>query len=170
MPFKINISTKDGKTFKLEADAPALIGKSLGDKIAGKDISPDLDGYEFEIRGASDKAGFTAMAEVEGQGLKKVLLTYGKGMKKHPRKEGKKKRSTSKPKGLRLRKTVRGKVLSEYISQINLKVLKQGAKKLAEIFPEQNKVGAVSDESKQEVKDKEEVKEEKEEKVEEKKE
>jgi ribosomal protein S6E (S10) len=107
--------------------------------VQGKDISPDLEGYEFEITGASDKAGFTAMENVEGIGLKKVLLTYGKGFKKRPKKEGKKKRSENNPKGLRLRKTVRGKVISPAIVQINLKILKQGNKKLSEIFPDQNK-------------------------------
>jgi len=139
MPFKINISEKSGKTFHLEVEGEELIGKELHDKINGKDISPNLVGYEFEITGASDSAGFTAMKNVEGIGLKKVLLTYGKGMKKRPRKEGKKKLSKNKPKGLRLRKSVRGKIISPAIVQINLKVLKEGGKKLEEIFPEQCK-------------------------------
>lgn len=134
--FKINLGTKEGKTYKLEAEAPEIIGKSLHDKIEGKEISHDLAGYEFEIAGASDKAGFTAMENVDGIGLKKVLLTYGKGMHKKPK--GVKKKN-KKPKGLRLRKTVRGKIISPDIVQINLKLLKEGAKKLAEIFPEQNK-------------------------------
>ncbi|MFH1608173.1 MAG: S6e family ribosomal protein [archaeon] len=139
MAFKINISNKQGKTYKIEAEAPALDGKSLGEKINGKDISPDLEGYELEITGASDKAGFTSVTDVEGVGLKKALLTYGKAMKKRPRKEGKKKRSKNRPKGLRLRKTVRGKVISDAISQINLKLIKEGTKKLSEVFPDQNK-------------------------------
>ncbi len=139
MSFKINISNKQGKTFKLETDAPAIAGKQLHDKINGKDVSPDLEGYEMEITGASDKSGFTAVKEVEGVGLKKVLLSYGKAMKKRPRKEGKKKLSNKNPRGLRLRKTVRGKVISDAISQINLKILKQGNKKLSEIFPKQIK-------------------------------
>ncbi len=139
MIFKINIGTKEGNTYKLEAEAEELVGKSLHDKIQGQDISPDLSGYEFEIAGASDKSGFTLMKNVEGIGLKKILLTYGKAMKKKPRKEGKKKRSKNRPKGLRLRKTVRGKIISPAIVQINLKILKQGDKKLVEIFPEQNK-------------------------------
>jgi len=137
--FKINISEKTGKTFHLETEAEELIEKSLNDKILGKDISPDLVDYEFEITGASDSSGFTSMENVEGIGLKRVLLTYGKAMKKRPRKEGKKKLSNKKPKGLRLRKTVRGKIISPAIVQINLKVLKQGNKKLAEIFSEQCK-------------------------------
>jgi len=138
--FKINIATKYGKTFKIESEAEILIGKKLGDKINGKDISPDLDGYEFEITGASDKSGFTSMADSEGTGLNKVLLTYGKAMKKRPRKEGKKKQLCKKPKGLRLRRTVRGNTISEAISQINLKILKEGKKKFEEVFPEQNKI------------------------------
>ena len=137
MTFKINIGTKEGKTWKLETESQALIGKSLGDKIQGKDISPDLNGYEFEITGASDKSGFTAMENVEGFGLKKVLLKYGKAMHKRPKREGKKKISNKNPKGLRLRKTVHGKTISEGIVQINLKLIKQGEKKLEEIFADQ---------------------------------
>ena len=137
--FKINISEKSGKTYKLEAEAEGLIEKSLHDTALGEEILPDLKGYEFEITGASDKAGFTAMENVEGVGLKKLLLTYGKAMHRRPRKEGKKKVSNPKPKGLRMRKTVRGQVISPEIIQINLKILKEGAKKLSEVFPEQNK-------------------------------
>lgn len=137
MVFKINISEKSGKTFHIEAEAENLVGKELHDKIEGKDISEDLGGYEFEITGASDKSGFTALESVDGIGLKKVLLSYEKGMKKRPRKEGKKKLSNKTPGGLRLRKTVRGKVISEAIVQINLKVLKEGDKKLQEVFADQ---------------------------------
>lgn len=138
MVFKINIAEKTGKTFKLEAEAEALLGKSLKETISGNEISPELVGYEFEIAGASDKTGFTSHEDVEGVGLKRLLLGYGKGMKQKPRKEGKKKISNKKPDGLRLRKTVRGKVISADIVQVNLKIKKEGAKKLSEIFPEQN--------------------------------
>ncbi len=139
MPFKINIGDKSGKTYKLELETEKLLGKSLHDKIQGKELLPNLEGYEFEIAGASDKSGFTAHEDVQGSGTKKILLTYGKAMKKRPRREGKKKISNPTPKGLRLRKTVRGKVISPEIVQINLKILKQGAKKLSDIFSEQNK-------------------------------
>ncbi len=143
MVFKINLSTKDGKTYKIELDNESLVGRELGDTISGKDISADLEGYEFEITGTSDKAGFTSMKSVEGVGLSKLLLSYEKGMKKRPMHEGKNKRATTKPKGLRLRKTVRGKVISKDIVQINMKILKDGAKKIAEVFPEQNKAPEV---------------------------
>ena len=139
MAFKFNISEKSGKTYKLETEAASLVGKELRENISGSAISPDFEGYEFEITGGSDKAGFAMMENVEGISLKKVLLSYGRGMKKRPRKEGKKKRSKNKPKGLRLRKTVRGKKLSEATVQVNLKVLKEGKKKLSEIFHDQNK-------------------------------
>jgi len=134
MVFKINIADKSGKTYKLESEAEFLIDKELHDKFDGKEISKDLEGYELEITGASDKSGFTSMKEVPGIGLKKILLSYGKGMKKRPKHEGKKKRSDTKPKGLRLRKTVRGRVISPEIVQINLKVIKQGKRALEEIY------------------------------------
>jgi small subunit ribosomal protein S6e len=135
MTFKINIGTKEGKTYKFETESEELVGKSLGDKVNGKEVSPNFSGYEFEIKGTSDKSGFTSMKDVEGIGLKKVLLTYGKGMHKRSKREGKKKRSNPTPGGLRLRKTVRGKVISPAIVQINLKLIKEGSKKLSEIFP-----------------------------------
>ena len=139
MVFKINISEKTGNTYKLELEGEELIGKELHDKISGSEIAGDLQGYEFEITGASDKAGFPSLEIIGGIGLKKVLLSYEKGMKKRPKKEGKIKRSKNRPKGLRLRKTARGRVISQDIVQINLKTLKEGNKKLSEIFPDQNK-------------------------------
>ncbi|MGY4884142.1 MAG: S6e family ribosomal protein [Nanobdellota archaeon] len=142
MPFKINIGTKEGKTYKFETESEGLVGKALGEKISGKDLSKDFEGYEFEITGTSDKSGFTSMKEVEGIGLKKVLLKYGKSMHKRSKREGKKKRSNPTPGGLRLRKTVRGKVISPAITQINLKLIKEGSKKLKEIFPEAPKEAA----------------------------
>ncbi|MDP3992196.1 MAG: S6e family ribosomal protein [Nanoarchaeota archaeon] len=137
--FKINISEKSGKTYKLELETEEILGKELHDKIEGKSLLPELNGYEFEITGTSDKAGFTSHKDVLGVGLKRLLLTYGKAMHKRPRREGKKKVSNPKPRGLRLRRTVRGRVISPDIVQINLKVLKQGSKQLSDVFPEQNK-------------------------------
>jgi ribosomal protein S6E (S10) len=134
MVFKINIGEKTGKTWKVEIQADDLIDKKLGETIPGNILSSDLEGYEFEITGASDKSGFTAMKQVEGVGIKKILLTYGKAMRKKPRKEGKKKISNKTPKGLRLRKTVRGNTISEAITQINLKVVKEGSTPLTKIY------------------------------------
>lgn len=149
MAFKINLAEKTGKTFKIETEAEALVGKSLHDKFPGTEISPELGGYEFEITGTSDNAGFTSMKDIEGVGLKKILLQFGKGMKKRPKREGKRKRAKNRPKGFKLRKTVRGKTISPAIVQINLKILKEGHKKLSEIFPEQNKIAEKKEEIKQ---------------------
>ena len=135
MPFKINIGEK-GKTWKLELEAPNIHGKSVGDKISGSDLNQELHGYELEIMGGSDLSGFPMSKNVEGIGLKSVLLSKGWGMHKRPRRGGKKKVST--PRGLRKRKTVRGKTISEAVVQINMKVTKSGHKPLAEIFADQN--------------------------------
>lgn len=150
MPYKININTKEGKTFKLETESETIDGKKLHDSIEGKDISPDLEGYEFEITGASDKSGFTHMKGVPGFTMKKELLSYGKGMHKRPKREGKKQQSNPTPGGLRLRKKVRGEILSDKTSQINLKILKSGKKSLSEIFPEQNKAPEPEEKPKEE--------------------
>ena len=137
MAFKINISDK-GKTFKIDLDTEALIGKKIGEKIEGKEIKSELEGYEFEITGTSDKAGFPGKKDIEGTALRKVLLTKGWGMKKRPRKEGKKKKRRM-IKGLRLKKTVRGNTISKDTIQINMTVIKEGTKKLEEIFPKTEK-------------------------------
>lgn len=126
MPVKINIAEKD-KTWKLELEsAEAFASKNLGDIIHGKEISENLEGYELLISGASDISGFPHKSNLEGQHLRKILMSKGWGM------------HDSRP-GVRLKKSLRGKQLSEKTSQVNLIVKKHGAKKLAEIFPEQNK-------------------------------
>jgi len=155
MPFKINISEK-GKTFKLETDTESLIGKKIGEKIEGEEIKPELAGYELEITGTSDKAGFPGFKEVEGSGLKRVLLTKGWGLKTRPKKEGKG-RKRRMPKGLRLRKTVRGNVISRDTVQVNMRVTKQGNKKLEEIFPKSEKKEETEEKKEEEKENKEEA-------------
>ena len=124
MPYKINIGDK-GKAWKLETESNYLNEKSLGDKIHGNELKPDLEEYEFEITGGSDIAGFPLYKELEGIGLKKFLFKKGWGM--HDNR-----------KGIKLRKTVRGRTISNKVVQINLKVLKHGKKHLEAIFPDQN--------------------------------
>src|SRR3989344_230145 len=141
MVYKLVIGNK-GKAWKVELDSEVLAGKSLGDKVDGKDLKADLEGYEIEITGGTDTAGFPLKSDVEGIGLRRVLLTKGWGMR-------------DSRKGVRIRKTVRGKTISEKVTQINLKVVKEGKKKLSDIFPEQNKSPEVEkkiEEVKEEVK------------------
>ena len=130
MPFKINVADK-GKTFKVETEDEKLVGSSIGDTIKGEDISEDLTGYELEITGTSDKAGFMGSPDIDGPSLHKVLLGYGRGMKKKPK--GLKK-TNKRPTGLKLRKTVRGKEISLFTIQINTKVIKEGSKKFDALF------------------------------------
>lgn len=125
MVVKYIISEK-GKAWRIEREDEALVGKSVGDIFNGKELLAELDGYELKITGGSDLSGFPLSDSAEGIGLKRVLLKRGWGM--HDNREG-----------VRLRKTVRGKVISNKIVQININVVKAGSKKLAEIFPEQNK-------------------------------
>lgn len=130
MVFKINVSHK-GKTFKTETESENLVGTSIGDKIEGKLLNENLEGYEIQITGTSDKSGFMGSPEIDGPNLHKVLLGYGKGMHKKPKGETKK---NKRPNGLRLRKTVRGKEISPATVQINSKVLKEGTKKFDSLF------------------------------------
>lgn len=125
MAFKIVIGEK-GKAWKIDLDSEILVGKSIGEKVEGKELMNELQGYEFEITGGSDMAGFPLSKDVPGLGLKAILLKKGWGMRDNTE-------------GIRRRKTVRGKVISNAVSQINLKILKHGNKKLEEIFPDQNK-------------------------------
>lgn len=132
MPFKINISHK-GKTLKKEIENEELIGKKIGETIDGRDISGDLVGYELEITGTSDKAGFPGKKDIGGAELKRVLLTKGFSLKTKPK--GLKKKPVRMPKGLRFKKTVRGNMISKDTMQINTKVNKEGTKKFEELLP-----------------------------------
>lgn len=111
---KINIGdSKTKKTYnKTVEEVNAFHGKKIGDKVTGELI--DLAGYEFEICGGSDNAGFPMRKDVEGQIRKKIFITGGVGMKNQKRN------------GLKLRKMVAGNTVYEKTSQINLKVTKWG--------------------------------------------
>jgi len=126
MAFKFEIGDK-GKTYHYEGESESILGMKVGDKIQGQLIGGQFIGYEFEITGASDKAGFPIKKDVEGSMHKRVALSYGVGMR------------TTKPKNVKHKKTVHGNTISEDIIQINLKVVKEGAKKMAEIFPKTEK-------------------------------
>ena len=117
----MNIS-HNGKAAKVEADNEELIGTMIGATIEGKQVSPDFEGYELMVTGTSDKAGFPGISTIKGQSLKRIILKRGIGMRDNKE-------------GLRLRKTVRGNEISADTVQINLKVVKEGAKKFADILP-----------------------------------
>ncbi len=113
--FKVVIGTKEGKCLQKEvpeADASVFLGKKVGDKIAGETLG--FTGYEFEITGGSDYAGFPMRSDIPGVGRKRILAVEGIGLKKIAQ-------------GLRVRKTVCGNTIHPKISQINLKVTKAGS-------------------------------------------
>ena len=125
--FKICVSDpKTGKTYQEEAkDAQAqpFIGKNIGETIKGESF--DLVGYELQITGGSDFCGFPMRSGILGV-RKRVSLEGGVGFR-------------GADKGIKKRKTVCGHKINESIVQINLKVTKQGTKKLTEALGVQEK-------------------------------
>jgi len=112
--------TRNSYQKELEEDkAIVLVGKKINDEINGDVLG--LSGYAFKITGGSDKDGFPMHPNIRGQGKKKVLLEGPPGF--HPKLNGQRKR-----------KTVHGNTISQFISQVNVKVVKKGEKQLDEIF------------------------------------
>src|SRR3989338_720560 len=120
--FKLCISDPStGKTFQKEVKdsmARPFIGLNIGESIKGDNF--EMGGYEFQITGGSDYCGFPMRKGILGQ-RKKITIYGGVGFR-------------GAEKGIQRRKTVCGHKIHENISQVNLKVLKAGAKKLNEIF------------------------------------
>ena len=127
--FKLCISDPaTGRTFQKEvkdAMARPLIGLNIGETIKGDNL--ELNGYELQVTGGSDYCGFPMRRGILGL-RKKIVILGGVGFR-------------GAFKGIKKRKTVCGHKIHEQISQVNLKVLKPGAKKLNEIFnvPEEAK-------------------------------
>jgi len=115
---KLVLSDKSGKSYQTTADISSFANKKIKDKL--KDI-PNFSGYEFEITGGSDNAGFPMRKDAEGPGRRRLLLTSGPGVH-------------IKRKGMKERKTVRGNAISLDTAQINLKVITQGKKSLKEML------------------------------------
>ena len=115
--FKLVISDpKARKAYQVEIkspDADRLIGKKIGEIIKGELVN--IPGFEFKITGGSDKQGFPMRADVHGTKRVRILLGSGTGIK-------------VKKKGERKRKSIRGNQIADDIAQINLKVVKEGAK------------------------------------------
>ena len=113
---------KIGKSYQTEVDAnksKAFYGLKIGNEIDGSLLG--LTGYKVKITGGTDKDGFPMRKDVHGTERKRILISSGPGFKK-------------KRKGERRRKGVRGNTISEFIEQVNVKVTKEGAKKLEEIY------------------------------------
>jgi len=130
--FKIVISDpKKGKSMQKEARddaAQPFIGMKIGDKFKGELL--DLAGYEFQITGGSDFAGFPMRKDVPGTVRNKILGVKGVGItnkKKHKKKTVKGLRTMD---GMRQRVTMAGNTVFDKTAQINVKILKEGSAKL----------------------------------------
>jgi small subunit ribosomal protein S6e len=128
MEFKVNIGDqKTGKTAKQVVSGDQtkpFLNKKIGDHIKGDDIG--FPGYEFEMTGGSDYCGFPMRKDVIGVARKKILMVKGVGIRKNVP-------------GRKIRKTVAGNTVHPNTAQINLKVIKQGAKSLFEAKEEAKK-------------------------------
>jgi len=126
--FKLTINdVKTGKSYKKvisDEDSDTFRGKKIKDKVDGAGIG--LKGYEFEITGGSDNAGFPMRGDIEGSARKRPLISKGPGVK-------------IKRKGMRTRKRLAGNQLNHLTSQINLKVVKYGAEELVKVFGKEEK-------------------------------
>ncbi|MFH1591293.1 MAG: 30S ribosomal protein S6e [archaeon] len=123
--FKLVINDpKTGKSYTREVkedQAKPFLTLKIGNKVSGKDAG--FVGYEFEITGGSDSAGFPMRRDVDGVNKKRILAVEGVGLKRAGR-------------GVRQRKTVAGNTVYSKTAQINLKILKAGKDKLdAEAAP-----------------------------------
>ncbi len=122
--FKLTIANpKDGKCYKKEvkdAEAQGFIGLNIGENVKGDIFG--MNGYEMMVTGGSDYCGFPMRRGILGQ-RKRVTLLGGVGFKGHSEH------------GIAVRKTVCGHKVHDKISQINLKITKEGEKQLAEMFP-----------------------------------
>jgi len=130
--FKAVFGLKDGKSYQKEIsgdDAKAFIGKKIGDVVKGEIIG--LTGYEFQITGGSDTAGFPMRSDLPGPTLKKILAINGVGVTNKSKYLSKKKKGLRTMKGMRTRKTVAGNTIYEKTAQVNLKVVKEGKQSLA---------------------------------------
>jgi|TARA_Y100000310_G_C20664431_1_gene806648 small subunit ribosomal protein S6e len=108
---------KTGKSFQTEIEQNPAKGMKLGDKLEGGSVG--LSGYEFEITGGSDQCGFPLRKDLHATTRKKPLFVTGVGLRKNKKKD-------------RVRKTVAPNVIRDNTSQLNLKILKYGTKKLEE--------------------------------------
>ena len=123
--FKFVISDKkhSGQVEKDQKDCP-IMGKRIGEAFSGDFLG--LDGYELQITGGSDKDGFPMRKDIEGVMRKRFITTKGIGFRDDKE-------------GLRKRRMLRGNSIGEDISQVNCKVVKQGAKTLEELMPRKAK-------------------------------
>jgi len=137
--FKVVVNdTQTGKSYNIPVSghhANSLIGKKINDEVDGIFVS--LPGYKLQITGGADKDGFAMRHDVPGATRRRLLLSKGLGYK--PKENGKRKK-----------KSVRGNTINQEIVQVNMKVLKPGAKPIEEIIKGEGKEATAAKEKKEE--------------------
>lgn len=125
---KLNIGDPKSKKTITKAvsdnETSVFMNKKIGDKVNGDSFG--LGGYEFEITGGSDNAGFPMRKDVKGIMRKRILMVSGTGLRKNVE-------------GRKVRKSVAGNTVYAKTAQINLKVLKHGHTPLFEEKTEEKK-------------------------------
>ncbi len=120
--FKLTINDpKTGKAYQKdikEDAAKPFIGLNIGEAVKGDGFG--LAGYEFQITGGSDYCGFPMRRGILGM-RKRINIFKGVGFR-------------GSDYGIRMRKTVCGHKIHDKITQINLKVTKEGASALADVL------------------------------------
>jgi len=123
--FKLVIGdSKTKRTYKAELkspDADQLFGKKVGDTFRGELIG--LQGFELQITGGTDRAGFGIYKNLDGVGRRRLLL---RGAPNY--------HVPKKFKGKLEKKTVRANTIANDIAQINCKITKWGTADLMKHF------------------------------------
>jgi small subunit ribosomal protein S6e len=126
--FKVVVNdTASGKSYNIPVSghhANSLIGKKINDEVDGIFVS--LPGYKLQITGGTDKDGFPMRHDIPGSIRRRLLLSKSIGY--NPKELGKRKK-----------KSVRGNTINQEIVQVNMKVMKPGAKPIEEIIKTEGK-------------------------------
>ena len=107
---------KSGRAFSHKSeDTGVFLNKKVGDEVSLDSLG--FEGYLAVITGGSDKEGFPLKPDLEGAARRKIFVTVDK------------------KKGVRRRIAFRGNLITNEITQVNVKVKKYGVKAFAEIAP-----------------------------------
>nr|3JBN_H Chain H, 40S ribosomal protein eS6 [Plasmodium falciparum 3D7]3JBO_H Chain H, 40S ribosomal protein eS6 [Plasmodium falciparum 3D7]3JBP_H Chain H, 40S ribosomal protein eS6 [Plasmodium falciparum 3D7] len=120
---KLNISNPLNnvqKSIEIDDEKKLLpfMEKRIGNAVPGDSIGEEFTGYVFRITGGNDKQGFPMIQGVLTNN--RVRLLFKKGMKCYrPRKKGERKR-----------KSVRGCIVGQDLSALNLTLVKKGVNEI----------------------------------------
>lgn len=118
MEFKVVISDS-GKTYQKEIkgeEAARLVGLRIGDVFDGGMIG---EAGQLQVTGGTDKDGFPMRKGIPGARRVRILMKGGPAF--IPKEDGE-----------RRKKQVRGDTISEYIVQVNTKIIQKGEKVVKE--------------------------------------